>query len=457
MTAARKLALATAALALLGGCHIFKGGDKPKTTVLGERIPILTAESGVDVDPGLAGVAVALPPPAANDAWAQPGGNAQKSMGQLALGPRPSQIWTARITPSTPKARLAAAPVVGGGRLYVVDTAGAVHAFDAGSGASVWATSLKGAPPADTAKKGERKVGKRESYTRSLFGGGASFDGGNVYATTGLGDVAALDAASGKVAWHVRPGGPLRGAPTFANGNVYVITQDNEIFALSAATGETLWTSAATIETAGVFGAAAPAVAQGTVVAGYSSGELNAYRYENGRVVWQDALSRTSMSTSVSSLSDIDADPVIDQGRVYAVGQGGRMVALELITGQRLWELNIAGIATPWLAGDWLFVVTDDARLICIQAATGKVRWATQLQRYRKDNKSVGPLQWTAPVLAGGRLILANSLGELVNVDPQSGAVGAKTEVGAPVTLPPLIAGNTLYLLDQKGRISAWR
>ena len=115
-----------------------------------------------------------------------------------------------------------------------------------------------------------------------------------------------------------------------------------------------------------MFGALAPAAAQGTVVAGFSSGELNAYRYENGRILWQDALARTSISTSVTSLSDIDADPVIDSGRVYAVGQGGRMVALELITGQRIWEINVAGISTPWVAGDWVFVVTDEAQLLAV-------------------------------------------------------------------------------------------
>src|SRR3546814_2382192 len=114
------------------------------------------------------------------------------------------------------------------------------------------------------------------------------------------------------------------------------------------------------------LGSATPAAAQGTVVAGYSSGELTAYRYENGRVVWQDALARTSISTSVSSLSDIDAAPVIDNERVYAIGQGGRMVALELNTGQRIWEINIAGISTPWVAGAWLFVVTDPGHLLAV-------------------------------------------------------------------------------------------
>src|SRR3546814_8514166 len=128
----------------------------------------------------------------------------------------------------------------------------------------------------------------------------------------------------------------------------------------SQADGKISWTESASLESQGVFGVAAPAVAQGSIVAGFSSGELNAYRYENGRTLWQDALSRTTISTSVSSLADIDADPVIDQGRVYAVGQGGRMVAIQLDTGQRLWEQDFAGISTPWVVGEWVFVVTDD-------------------------------------------------------------------------------------------------
>src|SRR6185503_20855928 len=135
---------------------------------------------------------------------------------------------------------------------------------------------------------------------------------------------------------------------------VYVMSQDNQIYSLKEDDGTTNWSAAASLEIAGVFGSASPAVGQGTVVAGFSSGELNAYRYENGRQVWQDALQRTSITTSVSSLSDIDADPVIDSGQVFAIGAGGRMVALDITSGQRLWELTISGISTPWVAGDWV-------------------------------------------------------------------------------------------------------
>ena len=237
------------------------------------------------------------------------------------------------------------------------------------------------------------------------------------------------------------------------------MSADNQIFTLRQSDGSVEWQEAGATELTGVFGAGAPAIGQGTIVAGFSSGELNAYRYENGRVLWGDALTRTSVTTSVAALADIDASPVIDRGRVFAVGKGGRMVSLELLTGQRLWEINLAGISTPWVAGEWVFVVTDDARVLCIARGSGKVRWATQLARYRvdKEKKKKDPIFWTGPVLAGDRLILANSRGQLVNVSPLDGKVQSMVKAGGPVSLSPIVAGNTLYVLDNDGRLTAWR
>jgi outer membrane protein assembly factor BamB len=307
-----------------------------------------------------------------------------------------------------------------------MDTAARIHAFDVKSGKDVWTVSF----------------GVDGKDRKAAWGGGVSVEGDVLYATNGLGDVAALKASDGSVIWKKRPGGPLRGAPSFGNGNVYAMSSDNQIFALKASDGSVEWTEAGATELTGVFGVAAPAIAQGTVVAGFSSGELNAYRYENGRVLWADALTRTSISTSVSALSDIDASPVIDRGRVFAVGKGGRMVSLELVTGQRLWEINVGGISTPWVAGEWVFVVTDDARLLCIARGSGKVRWATQLP---------------GPVLAGDRLILASSQGQLVNVSPADGTVQSTTKAGGPVLLSPLVADGTLFILTNDGRLTAWR
>ncbi len=444
MTTRFATGLALAALVGLSGCGVFKGSPK-KTPTVGQRVPILMSENRADVDKSIAEVQVLLPTPVANDAWSQPGGNASKSMGQLLLAATPQRIWSAEINGGGNRARLAAAPVVAENKLFVVDVDAVLHAFAADTGAKLWS----------------RELSDSSENRSARFGGGASYDnsvdGGKVYATDGLGDVVAVNAADGAVVWRSKPGGPLRGAPTVANGQVYVLSQDNQIYALDQGNGKVVWTSTASLETQGVFGVAAPAASAGTIVAGFSSGELNAYRYENGRTLWQDALSRTSITTSVSSLADIDADPVIEDGRVYSIGQGGRMVALDIATGQRLWEQNLAGIATPWIAGEWIFVVTDDSRLVCLSRANGKVRWISQLQQYKNEKKKSDPYNWFGPVLAGERLWLTNSRGETVAVSAADGSVQTTIKGKEPFSLGPIVANQTMYTLDLKGRITAYR
>ncbi|WP_198045982.1 outer membrane protein assembly factor BamB family protein [Novosphingobium aquimarinum] len=439
----RSTAILVLALALaLPGCKIFGGKEGPKTPTVGERVPILSRiESGATVDPTLEGVSVILPPAEANPQWPQAGGNAAKSYGQLELSATPSRIWTASIAGSSNKRRLAASPVVGDGKLFVMDTDGLVTALDAGSGGKLWTVNF----------------GVSGDGASSVFGGGASYDSGRVYVTNGVGEVAALQADDGKEIWKVKLSGPLRGSPTVAFNSVYVMTQDNQIIALNAADGAPLWTESASMSQSGVFGVAAPAAGQGTVIAGYASGELVAYRYENGRQLWSDALARTSISTEVGSLTDVDADPIIDRGRVYALGQGGRMAAYELVTGQRVWELNLAGISTPAVAGEWVFTLTDHAQLLAIQRTSGKVRWLTQLDEFRVPKKKKDKIFWVGPVLAGGKLWMANSQGEVSWADPSDGSVTRFADLKESVSLAPIVAGQTLYILDDSGKISAWR
>ena len=426
----------------LSGCGVFGGKSGPKTPTVGNRVPILSRiESGAKVDPAQASVAVIVPPEETNPDWPQAGGTATKSYGHLALAAAPSRAGSASIAGSSGKRRLAASPVIGGGNLFVMDTDGLVSAFSAASGARLWTKSFS----------------IDGDGSSSVFGGGVSYDGDRVYVTTGVGEVAALEAATGNQIWKVKPAGPLRGSPTIGFNAVYVMTQNNELHALNAADGKVLWNESGSQGQAGVFGVAAPAAGQGTVIAGYSTGELVAYRYENGRTLWSDALARTSISTQVGILTDVDADPIIDRGRVFALGQGGRMAAYELVSGQRIWELNLAGISTPAVAGEWVFTLTDDAKLLCIGRTSGKVRWMTQLVRYKNEKKRKNPVFWTGPLLAGNRLWIANSEGELSSASVGDGSVSRFTKLGSSVSLAPVVANGTLYVLDDSGKITAFR
>ncbi len=430
-----------AALAL-GSCGVLKPGKKPGTPTVGERIPVLNYESRAVAEAELADMAVVLPVAQTNVDWPQSGGSAAKSNGQLTLAENLTRAWSASIgSGSSATRRLNAGPIVMAGKLYTMDTAGDVRAFDAQTGQLAWSARIT--------------LPKKNS--NAAFGGGVGGADGRVFATTGYGIVAAFDAATGTEIWRKTMSTPLRGAPTVEGNRLFVITQDNQLHALSVDKGESLWSVTGTVEIAGLLGAASPAVSLETVVVGFSSGELSALRAENGRTVWADALARTGRSTAMAALSDIDASPVIDRGRVYAIGHGGRMAALELATGQRVWERNFAGTSTPWVAGEFIFLVTIEGEVVCLTRSDGKVRWVYQLQHFRKVKKKTDPIQWAGPVLASDQLLVVGSNKEMVTISPYTGKLIRTTKLSAAAYLPPIVANNTAYILTDDGKVTAYR
>ena len=195
----KRIVTALVALSLLSGCGILGRRSRPNTPTVGTRIAVLGTEGQVEADPLLAAIPVTVPAPVANTDWAQPGGNASKSMGHVALAAAPTQAWSVSIgNGNSFRTRLVAEPVVADGRVYTIDTLARVRAFDIRTGNELWMHQVRG----------------ENSPPEALFGGGVTYDGGRIYATNGVGDAAALDAATGNQVWMVKPGGPLRGAPT---------------------------------------------------------------------------------------------------------------------------------------------------------------------------------------------------------------------------------------------------
>jgi hypothetical protein len=108
-----RIALLMAATVAVSGCSLLKRGGRPKTPVIGERIPVLTNEGDVQTDPAVSAIPMTLPPAVANANWAQSGGSASKSVGHLALGRALTRLFTVPAgRGSSLTARLAADPVV---------------------------------------------------------------------------------------------------------------------------------------------------------------------------------------------------------------------------------------------------------------------------------------------------------------------------------------------------------
>jgi len=266
-----------------------------------------------------------------------------------------------------------------------------------------------------------------------------------------------LDPNDGKEVWNSTVSAPIRGAPLVFADRVFAISIDNKLHAMAAVDGSDLWNFSGLQEVAGYVGGNSPAGSNDVVVAPFSSGELVELRAETGRTVWNESLvGPRRESRAFGNLADIRGRPVIDRNLVLAMGTAGTLAAIDLRSGQRQWERNFGGNQTPWVAGRFVFVVTNSADVAAIERDTGKVKWVTPLTQYL-DDKRHNPIQWNGPVLASDRLLVGGSTGELLALSPYTGEVVGKLDIRDPMRLAPVVANRVVYILTDSGRLIALR
>ncbi len=432
----------------LGGCSLWDSwfGDN-KTPLPGVREPVAGPRRGLTVD--VPTPKVVLPPPVQNAAWPQAGGNPAHMMGHLAANPELTQAWATDIGAGGGyRAKIMAQPVASNGLVYTMDARAVVAAFALATGAETWRTPTKG-----------------KDVDSTNVGGGLAVSGDTLFAVNGLGDLVALDAASGAEKWRINVGAPIRSAPTVVEGRLFLTTIQDKLLALAASDGHQIWSFQAPAAAPSVLGRPAPAYANGLVVAGFSSGEVACLRAESGNVVWTDNLGGIGAPTT-ADFSAIRGRPAISNGRVIATGMGGLTLALDLPTGRRLWERAIGGEDSPWVAGDWLFMIALSQDITAINAADGRVAWVTALPRWEKPEKQTDTISWWGPALLGDRLVVAGTSKDALSLSPYTGEILSRQVLSGPAApLEPVVADGTLLVISDddhmmtsdRGRLLALR
>jgi outer membrane protein assembly factor BamB len=461
MTSRRNTLLAVALVAALGasGCSTlgrlnpFDRDEGPQETAgEGERISIVAADQVLEPAEALKGVEFSLPAATAVTDWPLPGGSSEQWVGNVDAAPNLSVAWRRGFGEGSGGGRhVTAPPISAEGKVFVMDAEATVTAFDARTGAQVWRRDVR---------PGDRR-------DREAFGGGLAYGDGKVYVASGYRVVAQLDAKTGAVGWTARTEQPIHGAPTLAAGRVAVVAIDNTLLTFETATGAPAWTYQALSESARILSASSPAVSGDTLVAAFGSGELVALRSANGNDLWNEALSRASRTSALSEIRDIPGRPVIYQGDVYAVSHSGVFAAVDLRTGQARWTLPVTGVTTPLPAGDVVYVVGRDGRVVCASRESGQIYWIRDLNEGFKTGRrggvfGIGGRQavrpvWSSPILANDRLILAGTSGDVAVLNARTGEVQRRFDIGAPVMLAPIAAGDTIYVATDRAQLIALR
>ncbi|MBB2205960.1 outer membrane protein assembly factor BamB family protein [Gluconacetobacter takamatsuzukensis] len=448
----RHALLGGAMVPVLAGCSLFDDDEKP--LLAGKRVDVLTTGAGLMVDPDDK-ASIAIPAQTAIGDWQQPGRLPTHAGVNMAWGGQMRREWSHGIGAGVSEPELLsyaalgdsgrgvlqATPIVAGGRIFVGDAQGVIRAYEWPRMREVW-----------------RFTPKPKKMHSSNLGGGYSIAGDTLYIVDGVGQALAVEAATGKVKWRIDTQSPGRSAPTVVDGRLFFGTIDERLLALDAATGRVLWTYSATQADTVIFGQPAPAVAGDVVVAGFGSGDLVALRAASGEVVWSDTLGSTNGQESTVDFSCVRGMPVVMDDTVYAISAGSVMVAIDLRSGRRLWERTVAGQDTLLVIDNWVYVLSLDQQLACLDRVNGHVRWITQLRRYRRVEAQKNGVTWTGPIMAGSKLVCVSTMPEtgFVTIDPATGAILTVGKLPGVATVAPIVVDGRLLIVTDDGKLNAY-
>lgn len=431
---------ALAAFIGLSGCAtdddvILPGQREGLRAVLEDSDPVLPVEN--------LSAPLQLTAAQSNSDWAQFWGTPSVRTAHPALSSAPQLAWRANIgAGNSRRQRISADPVVGGGLIYTLDAAATVTATTL-QGETAWQRDLT--PPNDGA--GEAS------------GGGITYSDGRVYVGLNFGQLVVLSAETGEEIWTQQLEATASGAPTVFGDLVYLTSGDDTGWALNKDSGRVAWQIGAAQSVSNVAGAPAPVVTNDLAIFAFGSGDVTAVFRRGGLRRWDSSVVGERRGFALAKVSDVTAPPVVSGDRVYAGNQSGRVVALNIGSGDRIWTAQEGASGPIWPAGDSVFFVSDRNELLRLNAADGTRVWGARLPNFvtNRPRRQAEIFPHFGPIVAGGRVVLVSADGLLRSFDPQDGQLVSSVAIPDGAASGPAIAGGVLYVLNTRGELLAYR
>lgn len=306
--------------------------------------------------------------------------------------------------------------------LFAADTAGRIVSVQATNGEVSWKNRV------------DSQISAGPSVAENLV----------VVATHGA-NLFGFDASNGKQLWRTNLPNQVFAIPLIYQNKVYVKTIDGKLLALSSATGKTLWSYDHGAPLMALHGSSAPVVANGNVIVGFSDGKLAALNSENGRLVWESVAAMPNGMSDVERIADIEATPLVMGNTLYVPSYQGKLLAINIHNGSLMWSTELATDRDITANQTHLFASDLRSHVFSFERFEGKQIWE-QSQLEGRRLTAAAPLgQW---------VIVGDEEGYLHWLKQSDGSLVARIRADkSGISVKPLVIGNRLYVLTNKGKL----
>ena len=351
-----------------------------------------------------------------------------------------TRLWRTGVGDGAGESGVRLRPAVVDGVLYADSTDGTIAAIDAASGKTVWSKSSRA--------HGWFGWGDKKRQDARYAGGPAA--GGDLVAVGTLdGHVYGINAKDGSPRWEATLNSEVLASPVISGNLVVVRTGDGRVYGLDVTTGERRWAyDQGSVPLLSLRGNGPLLVANGVVFFGSDDGKMVALRLDNGEKLWEQTLASGEGRTEIERLSDADGAIMIDGATLYGAAYHGNLVAFDGPSGRPLWSHPFSTY-TSLALGTALYGVDDQSQVRAFDKNGGADIWKNDALKYR----------WlTGPAVQGDYVVVGDLEGYVHWLQTGDGALAARERLSKKaIRAQPLVVGDTVYVEDVTGRIGAYR
>lgn len=279
------------------------------------------------------------------------------------------------------------------------------------------------------------------SYPSALGGNSSIY----LFGTRG-GEVVALDPSTGNQLWRVKVSSEVLARPVVSGDTVVIKTIDGQLTALDFKTGNQKWFFKKDVPALTVRGNSAPLIVDDKIITGLDNGKLIIVDLKSGKLFWEKTISIPRGRSEIDRLVDLDADIILNNNIAYIGGFQGRVVAIDLKTGDTLWVKKMSIINNMTLENNKLYITDTRSHIWALDASTGATIWKSGVFTARK---------LTSPVIMDEYLLLGDYQGYLHVVAKSDGHQISRLQVDeSGINVNPIVINDSIYLQSRNSKIN---
>lgn len=317
-------------------------------------------------------------------------------------------------------------PLVLANKIITVDANGLLQARNSSDGELIWQKELK------------------KHITQGVAG-----DDDKIFVSSEKGELIALSSIDGKNLWEKEFTKNILNNPFVDNQSVYLQTTDGTLYSINANSGKLDWEYSIVIPDLTLYSTSSPIVWKNLVIAGFASGKIVAFDKNSGMPRWDYQIAEPRGQSSIQRMVDINADPLIIDGYLYAVSYQGRAVALDLVTGRDLWQRDFSSIGNISASNKHLYISDTEGTVWAVNRHNGSVLWK-QPNLYMRSLSGTGYVNNT--------ILVADYDGYIHGLASEHGDFIARTKLSnSGIRVAPLVKNGIIYILDTSGELAAYK